>query len=62
MLFNNLYNYYCYLHFVLNITLGYWTNIEVLKTPSSSSGEFTLTLMRMTKDEKGLAFFKGLLL
>jgi hypothetical protein len=28
----------------------------------ASGGEGLLTLIRMTKDEKGLAFFKGLLL
>jgi hypothetical protein len=35
--------------------------IKIIKTIRSGS-EYYLTLIRMTKDEKGLAFFKGLLL
>jgi hypothetical protein len=44
-----------FLKYVLNLTVGKIANpIAPLRT--------ILTLIRMTKDEKGLVFFKGLLL
>jgi hypothetical protein len=47
-------------------TLPWWLGVEGVKTTENKKHWprcfRVLTLIRMTKDEKGLAFFKGLLL